>query len=749
MRKFRITIVKKLLISYAAIIILFIGVIGLSLTVINTSEYNNNYLHNFVAIRTVYILDFHQQYTDMRRFLRGNFMDAAWRDEATPQDLSNAQSQAVAIFHNLDALLNEYINSIQLDNFLTEQEKQHRVEFVNLMITNTWLVHDNFVNHFFPGGDYSYDIGVIFELSEEIEEQIQNLRYLDNLLSENIRAAISDMIGFMQVALSISIVGVIIFTAIISFVIITRFKKKIAEILDASRRVRKGDFSVNIRSNSNDEMGKLSNNLADMIDTFQLIIQSIQTLSDELDTGDIEARINEDKFQGSYKNTAIAVNHMLSNLVNEVLEILNIVQAYSAGDFSVAIPDLPGKKVLATNSLRSVQSALKNIDTEIEMLAHAAGDGDLTKRIDVNKYSGDWKVTMVALNEFVQNVSNPINESVSTLTKISKGDLSTVINTEYHGSFLEIKQAINSTVSSISEYIAEISEILSEMANGNLNVQITREYLGDFSEIKSAINNIIASFNNILNDIKSSTIHIASGSDAIAKSSQELSNGAIRQATAIDEIKLHIDEMSNKIESNADRAKTTSTVAHKTKESADRGNVDMTEMLKSMDEIRESSDNISRVIKAIDDIAFQTNLLALNASVEAARAGEHGKGFAVVAEEVRTLAQRSKVAASETSVLIESSIERSRHGSEIAEKTAETLKEIVEQVDEISVLIEAVTIASEEQSTAVKTVIQGVAEILEVTQITSSTSQETATTSQELSNQSETFKNTVSRFRLK
>jgi methyl-accepting chemotaxis protein len=241
---------------------------------------------------------------------------------------------------------------------------------------------------------------------------------------------------------------------------------------------------------------------------------------------------------------------------------------------------------------------------------------------------------------------------------------------------------------------------------------------------------------------------VASASQQLAAASEQLSSGAQQSASSLEETASSLEEITATVRQNADNADQANQLANSSRETAEKGGAVVAQAVDAMGEINRSSRKIADIITTIDEIAFQTNLLALNAAVEAARAGEQGRGFAVVAGEVRNLAQRSATAAREIKGLIEDSVQKVETGSELVNKSGETLGAIVTSVKRVTDIVAEIAAASREQTVGIEQINKAVAQMDQVTQSNASQTEEMSGTAVALSGQAEQLQAVVAQFNL-
>lgn len=165
----------------------------------------------------------------------------------------------------------------------------------------------------------------------------------------------------------------------------------------------------------------------------------------------------------------------------------------------------------------------------------------------------------------------------------------------------------------------------------------------------------------------------------VASASTDISQTIRSAATATEELRMSIHEISDSIISSKESANQALNLT----QSADSETTALTK----------TADQMSSVVELIESIASQINLLALNATIESARAGEAGRGFAVVASEVKQLASQVTAATKTISAEI--------HGVQsVSAGVVASLKAIQRSVTEITAGISSVAAAVEEQTTA-------------------------------------------------
>ena len=241
--------------------------------------------------------------------------------------------------------------------------------------------------------------------------------------------------------------------------------------------------------------------------------------------------------------------------------------------------------------------------------------------------------------------------------------------------------------------------------------------------IEKDLKKIIQKLNDSSKIINSSVVQLS-------ETSESLASGSSRQAAAIEETSATMNETASMVAQNAENTRLAAQIATDATDMANKGMREMKEMVRAMDELKESSDRVGKIVKTIDDIAFQTNLLAINATVEAARAGgDAGRSFSVVAEEVRSLAQKSSTAVSDTTQIIEKNISLTNSGMNVSRNVSESLNEITEKTEQLNKLISEINAASEEQASGIKQINIAVSQMEKVTQENAAAAEENAASS--------------------
>jgi len=511
--------------------------------------------------------------------------------------------------------------------------------------------------------------------------------------------------------------------------------------------------------------------------------------------GKLDVRADTARYPGYNGKMIAGINQLLDAVVMPVEVAAERVARMAAGDLPPRIDqEFQGRfGELRQNVNRLIDMVLQR-NGDLKLLITAATEGRLEVRADAGKYDGKNGQLIRGINAMLDAIAEPVRRAEAVIDQLARGETPPPITEPWKGEFDALRQNLNRCTVSISDLVEQVGvamgagqlgrlqqrtdpsrcqgayadvlkgvngmfdamaapvveavEVLGRYADRDLTPRMAGDYGGEYQRLREVVNATGDALDAALHQVVSAVEQMTAASAQIASSSQAVASGASTQAASLGETSTSLASVAEMSKRTSEHARQADVLTRAAQTAAEQGEGAVGQMTGAMAKIRASAEGTSQIIRDINDIAFQTNLLALNAAVEAARAGEAGRGFAVVAEEVRSLALRSKEAATKTEALIRESVMQAGEGEGVARTVASGLAEILAGVSKVTAIVSEIGGEADAQARGAEQVQKAVSDMDQVTQQNAASAEQSSSAAAELANQSDQLASMVAAFKL-
>ncbi|WP_243362198.1 methyl-accepting chemotaxis protein [Fundidesulfovibrio terrae] len=376
---------------------------------------------------------------------------------------------------------------------------------------------------------------------------------------------------------------------------------------------------------------------------------------------------------------------------------------------------------------------------------------------------------VVLLWFFSGGIVRPIRKSADFAGSVAEGDFTKVLDVRQSDEIGMLADALRTMVENLKKMIhqAEQKGQEAEEEARKANDAMAEAEQARKQADQAQREGILAAANKLVDVVE----RLTSASDQLSGQIEQAARGSTIQKSRAEEAATAMSEMNSTVLEVARNALHASEGTDNAKKMAQEGadvvrqvveairdvQTQAERLKENMSALGRQAEGIGQIIDVISDIADQTNLLALNAAIEAARAGDAGRGFAVVADEVRKLAEKTMSATNEVGNTIREIQNGARtnitsmddaskavdKATNLANKSGESLKEIVSIVEVSSDQVRAIATASEEQSAASEEINRSVEEVNQISSETVQAMEQSAQAVVELANQAQVLRGLI------
>lgn len=307
--------------------------------------------------------------------------------------------------------------------------------------------------------------------------------------------------------------------------------------------------------------------------------------------------------------------------------------------------------------------------------------------------------------------------------------------------------------------IQELLLVVADASEGKLSVH-ARKTEGILGNVADALNRMLQNVGVLIGEAKNASYQVEQAAAEISAYAEALTLGAAQQSEQVNQTIQDVETMTVEAQNVSQNSREAAISATRTREAAEKGAAAVRDTVAFMErlqvnvqatstkinELGKRSEEISGIVQSIGEISAETDVLAMNASIEAARAGEQGKGFTIVADQVRALADRTRLATVEIEKLVrgiqnetseavrqmDTQNQEVRHGVHQVTSAGKELSDIVETSVDSSTLAGQISESSTEQESRAQAVLNAIVAINQVAEETRARTVEFQQTSAQL-----------------